>query len=184
MLCPSVGAAMCSACLCGTQRPLAHNAFPQRRVPINSTRSKRFGANGFSRSRFRADGALHRDCPSQTLPQCCWLRPLPATTELSLYRSPLIIMAQIILAILLASATAATLGVARRASSCTSQGALCSMLVSVTDDRQGSSGHQQLPQIIRSPCLVMPPNFSLPPLEFCPRHKAGRSRPRPELCPT
>ena len=40
------------------------------------------------------------------------------------------------------------------------------MLVSVTDDRQGS-GHQQRCRRYRSPCLVMPPNFSLPPLEFC-----------------
>src|ERR1039458_2118305 len=60
------------------------------------------------------NGALHRCCPSQTLPGAA---TYAATTVDSLYRSPVIIMAQIILAILLASATAAIIGV-RRASRC------------------------------------------------------------------
>jgi len=63
------------------------------------------------------DGTLHRDCPSQTLPG-----PLPKSLCIApRYRSPVTIIAQIILAILLASATAAILGV-RRANRCINQG--------------------------------------------------------------
>ena len=60
----------------------------------------------------------------------------------SLYRSPVIIMAQTILAILLASATAAIFG-GRRANNAVSQGRLGSMALGISDDSQ-RAGHQQL----------------------------------------
>ena len=90
-------------------------------------------------------------------------RPQPLTG--SLYRCPVIIMAQIILAILLASATAAILG-DRRASRRTSQGALGSMPLSVTNDRQGPC-HQQLAQITVTLFGDAAQLLLLPPLEFC-----------------
>jgi hypothetical protein len=67
MFCSSVGAAMCSACLCGTQRPLAimpsAKMGPDQKHALEAPWRK--WVFPFSVS---TDGALHRDCPSQTLP--------------------------------------------------------------------------------------------------------------------
>ena len=73
-------------------------------------------------------------------------------------------MAQIILAILLASATAAIFG-DRRASRCTSHGLFvpCFWAYRMTASAPTTSSCRRY----RSPCLVIPPSFSLPPLEFC-----------------
>src|SRR5579859_4263725 len=65
------------------------------------------------------DGGITSRLPFPNSARCCCY----AATLGSLYRSPVTIIAQIILAILLASATAAILGV-RRESSLTSQGRL------------------------------------------------------------
>ncbi len=67
MFCPSVGAAMCAACLCGTDKPLAimpsAKTGPGQKHALEALWRK--WVFPFSAS---TDGALHRDCPSQTLP--------------------------------------------------------------------------------------------------------------------
>jgi hypothetical protein len=84
--------------------------------------------------------------------------------RLSIYRSPVIIMAQIILAILLASATAAIFG-DRRARNLTSHGRFvpCLWAYRITASAPITSNCRRY----RSPRFVMPPSFTLPPLEFC-----------------
>ena len=73
-------------------------------------------------------------------------------------------IAQIIRAFLLASATAAIL-VLRRAISCTSHGRLdpCRSAYRITASAPTTSSWRRS----QLPCLVIPPSRSLPPLEFC-----------------
>jgi hypothetical protein len=63
----------------------------------------------------------------------------------SLYRSPLVMIAQMMRAVLLASATAATL-VVRRASNCTSHGPAGAVALRMADHRQRAND-QHLPQV-------------------------------------
>ena len=98
-----------------------HNAFRGNRVPTNSTHSKCDGENGFSRSPV-STGLMHYT--RSALPNSVDATRLivqAARPSGSLYAWPLVMMAQIILAVLLASAAAATF-VGRRAISRTSHG--------------------------------------------------------------
>ena len=99
-----------------------HNAIRASQVPIDSSHSKCTAPVGFPDPAV-STGFVHQLCP-----------PFPTSSAIArlvlfyamigcLYRSPPVINAQTIRAVLLASATAATL-VVRRAISCTSHGRL------------------------------------------------------------
>src|SRR5882724_11894416 len=87
-----------------------------------------------------------------------------ATTPGSRYRSPLAMIAQAIRAILLASATAATL-VGRRARSLMIHGRFVPYRSAYR--MTASAPTVSIERRYLLPCLVMPPSRSLPPLEFC-----------------
>src|SRR5215468_1103076 len=88
-------------------RAAGHNAFRGNRVPTKNTRSKRIGENGFSRSPV-STGLLHYTpsaLPNSVEPTRLIVQA--ARNSGSLYFWPLVMMAQIIRAVLFASATAA-----------------------------------------------------------------------------
>jgi hypothetical protein len=100
-----------------------HNALREDGSRPKTRALKRSGACGFSRLRLSTLVSI-TPClpfPNSKARPARPPRPYAAAGSGSLKRSPLIIIAQIIRAILLASATAAIL-VLRRASNCTSQG--------------------------------------------------------------